>query len=160
MELLVVIAILALLIALLLPTIHRVRRQAAAVACQSTLRQWGMLMATYAAANDGKFFSQMTLVERRTSPQAAEVWVYYGTMDDPPPYQDEVSISRYSGNVCMDRHTGGINVVFMDWSVRKVGLKQLWALKWHKEYDMANRWTPAGGVRPEHWPAWMRAFKD
>jgi len=62
--------------------------------------------------------------------------------------------------VCMDRHTGGINMVFLDTSVRKVGLKELWTLKWHREYNTANRWTKAGGVQPEDWPQWMRGFKE
>ena len=48
----------------------------------------------------------------------------------------------------------------MDWSVRKVGLKELWTLKWHHEYDTAGPWTKAGGVQPEDWPQWMRSFKD
>jgi hypothetical protein len=51
-------------------------------------------------------------------------------------------------------------MVFLDGSVRKVGLKELWTLKWFPQYDTANRWTKAGGVRPEDWPQWMRGFKD
>ncbi len=64
------------------------------------------------------------------------------------------------GTWCIDRHGGGINMLFMDWSVRKVGLKQLWTLKWHRNFDTAGKWTMAGGVRPEDWPEWMRRFKD
>jgi hypothetical protein len=48
----------------------------------------------------------------------------------------------------------------MDSSVRKVGLKELWTLKWHRKFNTANRWTRAGGVQPEDWPEWMRNFKD
>jgi hypothetical protein len=48
----------------------------------------------------------------------------------------------------------------MDWSARKVGLKELWTLKWHRQFNTANRWTKAGGVKPEDWPPWMRRFKD
>jgi hypothetical protein len=48
----------------------------------------------------------------------------------------------------------------MDWSVRKVGLKELWTLKWQKEFNTHNHWTKAGGVQPEDWPEWMRNFKD
>ncbi len=60
----------------------------------------------------------------------------------------------------MDRHNGGINTLFMDWSVRKVGIKELWTLKWTKEFERAGPWTRAGGVRPEDWPQWMRGFKE
>ena len=62
--------------------------------------------------------------------------------------------------VCVNRHSGGINMLFRDWSVRKVGLKQLWTLKWHPEFDTSGPWTIAGGVQREDWPAWMRGFKD
>jgi hypothetical protein len=61
---------------------------------------------------------------------------------------------------CIDRHQGEINALFWDMTVRKVGLKELWTLKWEPRFDTANRWTKAGGVKPEDWPAWMRGFKD
>ena len=60
----------------------------------------------------------------------------------------------------MNRHDGRINCLFMDWSVRKVGLKELWTLKWANGWDTANRWTRAGGVQPADWPGWMRGFRD
>ena len=60
---------------------------------------------------------------------------------------------------CIDRH-GGVNVLFMDWSVRKVGLKELWTLKWHRRYITEGPWTKAGGAVASDWPAWMRPFKD
>jgi len=46
-ELLVVIAIIALLMAILMPSLQRVRRQAKAIACQSNLKQWGFVWAMY-----------------------------------------------------------------------------------------------------------------
>lgn len=55
-ELLVVIAVIALLMAILLPTLQRARRQAKAVACQSKLRQWGVAFCAYTTDYDGKFF--------------------------------------------------------------------------------------------------------
>jgi len=61
---------------------------------------------------------------------------------------------------CMNRHSGHMNFVFMDWSVRKVGLKELWMLKFHRMWNTANRFTTLGGVTAEDWPQWMRRFKD
>ena len=61
---------------------------------------------------------------------------------------------------CINRHDGYVNGLFFDWSVRKVGLKELWTLKWHRQYNTASPWTKAGGARPEDWPQWMRKFKD
>ena len=40
-ELLVVISVIALLMAILMPALQRVKRQAKAVICQSNLHQWG-----------------------------------------------------------------------------------------------------------------------
>ena len=60
----------------------------------------------------------------------------------------------------INRHNGHINGLFLDWSVRKIGLKELWTLKWHLQWDTANEWTKAGGVQTEDWPKWMRKFKD
>ena len=61
---------------------------------------------------------------------------------------------------CINRHNGHVNGLFLDWSVRKIGLKELWTLKWHSKFDTSNAWTKAGGVQPSDWPHWMRKFKD
>ena len=86
---------------------------------------------------------------------------------DSPPDSDGVPIgtsnSGNKGNMrsyCINRHDGGINSLFMDCSVRKVGLKELWTLKWNMQFNTANEWTKAAGVKPEDWPKWMRNFKD
>lgn len=52
-ELLVVIAIIALLVALLLPSLARARQQATAVQCASNMRQIGIAMRTYSNDNNG-----------------------------------------------------------------------------------------------------------
>jgi prepilin-type processing-associated H-X9-DG protein len=62
--------------------------------------------------------------------------------------------------VCLNRHSGAVNSAFLDWSVRKVGLKELWTLKWHKNFDTRGPWTKAGGVQPDNWPEWMQGMKD
>jgi len=86
------------------------------------------------------------------------------TSHDPPPQYDDMyapdEFEWPACTVCINRHGGGVNNLFMDWSVRKVGLKELWTLKWHREFDTAGPWTKAGGVQPEDWPKWMRNFKD
>jgi prepilin-type processing-associated H-X9-DG protein/prepilin-type N-terminal cleavage/methylation domain-containing protein len=81
----------------------------------------------------------------------------------PPPFEDfwgPSDGSCYWQPVCINRHNGGVNYLFLDWSVRKVGLKELWTLKWKKDFDTRGPWTKAGGVQPEDWPQWMRRFKD
>ncbi len=78
-------------------------------------------------------------------------WQY----DRPPDYDGQV---YYGGtdldeirSFCIDRHNGGVNGLFLDFSARKVGLKQLWQLRWHR------KWTaPTIPV----WPGWMENFKD
>jgi prepilin-type N-terminal cleavage/methylation domain-containing protein/prepilin-type processing-associated H-X9-DG protein len=89
-------------------------------------------------------------------------WPY--DKDLPLLYEDAPSkdcLTRAGTWVCnMDRHRGGINSLFMDWSVRKVGVKEPWTLKWSPGYNTQGQWTRAGGVKPEDWPEWMRQFKD
>ena len=78
---------------------------------------------------------------------------------DKPPSQED-SFGSHMALFCLNRHNGSVNGLFMDWSVRRVGLKELWALNWHPLYDKAGPWTKAGGVQPSDWPQWMRRFKD
>lgn len=75
----------------------------------------------------------------------------------PPPPREP---SGSAGEICINRHEGTLNSLFLDWSVRSVGLKELWTLKWHLQWDTRGRWTKAGNVQPEDWPEWMRGFKD
>ena len=256
--------------AVLLPTLQRVRKQAKTVGCQANLRQVGLIFAAYVAENNGRFapgtdkasvqrfgysgFMPMLIgvssghkdllrcpmayqpkgmpdlakAEAESSQCAGRigdtsspwVWAYreaqgswhvyvgsygfnictrniggsgwgggaaqYATTDvrvapDVPAYLDcmilEIAPALYHAEpppyegchdrpycsfspMVMNRHDGGINCLFMDWSVRKVGLKELWTLKWANGWDTANRWTRAGGVQPADWPGWMRGFRD
>jgi prepilin-type N-terminal cleavage/methylation domain-containing protein/prepilin-type processing-associated H-X9-DG protein len=277
-ELLVVIAIIALLIAILLPALQRVRKQARAVFCQTNLRQWGTTIAIYTEDNQGRlpltpigaiWFMRGSVPSEDVSfkpDQYNSVWTegiaccpmaakptdpkYNGFLIDDGPssepqwkvrvkwggtfkawqiiepsptflcsygfnawlldeiytyneqsgpyyrfyhrYLDILSLKKrgeipalmdcvlpfgqcdpnneppssetnYGSNFkcfCINRHDGYINSLFLDWSVRKVGLKELWTLKWRPGFDTAGPWTMAGGVQPEDWPEWMRNFKD
>lgn len=73
---------------------------------------------------------------------------------------DDELVAPPSSSFCIDRHLACVNGLFLDWSVRRVGLKELWTLRWHQKFNTANKWTLAGGVKPEDWPEWMRSFKD
>ncbi|MHC4625230.1 MAG: hypothetical protein ACYS4W_15150, partial [Planctomycetota bacterium] len=55
--------------------------------------------------------------------------------------------------VCIDRHGPAVNMVFLDFSVRRVGLKELWLLKWHRQWPEGRDHLPV-------WPEWMQDFKD
>jgi len=245
-ELLVVIAIIALLMAILVPTLQRVKHQANAVACLSNLRQWGLYFSLYTEENNGYFHKGWNAPGERASswmtvlrpyyinnqilcccPSATKpfaqgyrepfaawtndlneygsyginLWVtnpppgkegnkpaefYWRSRDvrgaakiplfaddlhwdtrphhtDEPP-QFEGQRDDWTTNAmkmfCMNRHSGFVNSTFVDFSARKVGLKELWILKWHRKYDTAGPWTQAGLVKPSDWPQWMRRFKD
>lgn len=57
--------------------------------------------------------------------------------DQPSLYPDKMVNPLHSmQRFCSNRHDNKTNVAFMDWSVRSVGLKQLWKLKWHKNYNV------------------------
>ena len=61
--------------------------------------------------------------------------------------------------VCLNRHNGAVNGVFLDFSVRKIGLKELWLLEWHRGWTEHLREVglPTAWGDPEHW---MYNFKD
>jgi len=70
---------------------------------------------------------------------------------DPAPAQDGEFLWSFGGGmrrVCTSRHTGRVNMLFMDWSLRKVRLKELWQLKWHRNF------VPGEPV----WPDWIEAL--
>lgn len=57
--------------------------------------------------------------------------------------------AAWSSSMCrfaIDRHSRAINMCFMDSSTRKVGLYDLWTLKWHRNaqpnYDVIIPWLP------------------
>jgi prepilin-type processing-associated H-X9-DG protein len=80
---------------------------------------------------------------------------------DPPTYDDQdFRAGSQMNRFCINRHNGFVNWAFLDGSARKVGLKELWTLKWHREYDTCGGWTQCGGVEPNDWPVWMRDFED
>ena len=85
-----------------------------------------------------------------------------GTGGNPPQYHGEwISANREMMHFCIDRHgQGTANHLFMDWHVSKLGVKELWTLKWHRYFNTMGPWTTAGGVLPRDWPEWMKDFRD
>jgi len=251
----VVIAVIALLTAILLPALGRVRRQAKAVVCRSNVRQWAVAFSAYTNDNNYCFNTGLYGPTATTSkgwpdalrsytggnqdlcycPMATKLvseggqhpfaafcnfvfvpgpsweeegwdsgsygmnaWVYnppsavtenrFGlptannwrranvrgasnipllldsmwidawpdTTNEPPPFDGDFEGawhgSRQIRMFCINRHEGTVNGAFVDFSVRKIGLKELWKLKWHRNCDL-NAATP-------EWPVWMKKFKD
>lgn len=246
-ELLVVIAIIALLMAILMPALARVRKQAKTVLCQSTLKQWGVIWAMYMDENEGDFpdylagdwmlnladyyrrsekrldndkllycaaatksisqgaprrYAIIGEVGDNRGSYSLNEWIYDSDdtgggrdlqdywrntnhkglsnipvmgdgswrsdaqpyeHDQPPSYEGEPRGGVATNEIrifCVNRHDGFVNMLFMDWSTRKVGLKELWTLKWYTRCNTAGPWTRAGLVQQSDWPEWMRNFKD
>ena len=98
-------------------------------------------------------------------PMFLDGWFFCGWpvyTNTPPSYDGDryASDANAMNRFCINRHDGFINGLFCDWSARKIGLKQLWTLKWHRTYNINGPWTKAGNAQPSDWPMWMRSFKD
>ena len=253
-ELLVVIAIIIILLAILLPALQGIRKQANAVVCQSNLHQWGLLFATLAQSNDGRLRDREEWEQCRTqqfayyldnfncevfcpsakrkvsptgagsafqswycpnhpyragsyglngySPAYSEPWTFedssrdchsieqgwtnvyqqrtntipvmldcalwagFPNPTDAPAKQEDKAATEPSLDsngmklFSINRHHGFVNTLFMDWSVRKAGLKELWKLKWHKNFNTNGPWTITGNVQSQNWPEWMKNLKE
>jgi hypothetical protein len=79
--------------------------------------------------------------------------------DEPPPYEwsnwmpDNHEMRRF----CVRRHGRyHVNGVFMDYSVKRYTIKELWMLKWHKNWPAGTDHLPP----PGGWPAWMADVPD
>ncbi len=88
-----------------------------------------------------------------------QYFYYWASANAAPPSYDG-DFSNEMQWLCINRHTGYINAVFLDFSARKVGLKELWTLKHSRTYNTCGPWTQCGGVQPNDWPEWMQDFKD
>ena len=75
--------------------------------------------------------------------------------DDTPPPEADAGGGRIR-KFCIDRHGGAINSVFFDGAARRISLKKLWQLKWHRSFD--NRKNPYAKADAD-WPQWMSSFK-
>jgi len=81
------------------------------------------------------------------------------------PFNDEVAPwetdnTNHMARACMNRHMGHVNVLMCDFSARKVGVKELYTLKWHRSFNTRGVLTRAGGMTSDQWPDWIRPFKE
>jgi len=72
-------------------------------------------------------------------PLLLDSWWYYGYpyhTDLPTEWEGQTKAGEHGmDKFCINRHGNGtINGVFLDHSARRVGLKELWRLKWHKSF--------------------------
>jgi prepilin-type N-terminal cleavage/methylation domain-containing protein len=267
-ELLVVIATIAILMAILVPALHRAREQGRTVRCLANLKQWNLIFAMYTENNDGNFWSGLAsfgnvgywwpwqledglkdwkknkiwlcpTAQKPRSEAGANLNIFnsWGIYKDS--YTDDITHIKYtagtngingsyalngyvlsipmgrdfssgvpasdgwrtpyergasyvplftdalrfdlwpleteepaneefeawSGNsmarCSINRHAGFVCSSFLDFSARKIGLKELWTLKWHKSFNTAGPWTLAGNNgEPPGWPGWLKKFKE
>jgi prepilin-type N-terminal cleavage/methylation domain-containing protein len=87
--------------------------------------------------------------------------------DDPPRYDGEIYFSD-PGDIheikgfCQNRHHERVNGLFLDFSVRPVGLKELWELRWHQNWveDLASVGRPDFCTLIGGYDGWMCHFRD
>lgn len=111
----------------------------------------------YLWGQDTRYNWRRSSVNRASGiPLFMDCWRWGGTPYDtniPYSYLPQVQAEYLHGmnRFCLDRHNMKINVLFLDLSVRKVGLKEMWTLRWSKHFDTHNQQTGDNAV----WPAWM-----
>jgi len=75
--------------------------------------------------------------------------------DTPPPYESSVWTpgTQEMRRACIKRHPPYyVNILFMDWTVGRRTIKELWLLRWHRNW-------PPNPVLPD-WPPWMSDVPD
>jgi len=73
--------------------------------------------------------------------------------DSPPEFEGMCEFGDFGVNMqgfCINRHNGFINGLSVDFSARKIGLKELWRLKWHRAFD-THADLPV-------WPDWLKGI--
>jgi hypothetical protein len=72
-------------------------------------------------------------------------YIYYWASSTaaPPAYDGDFTTPEMHW-ICINRHNGFTNAVFLDFSARKIGLKELWTLKHSRTFDTCGPWTICG----------------
>jgi prepilin-type N-terminal cleavage/methylation domain-containing protein len=90
--------------------------------------------------------------------------------DTPPEYDGQAYSGGAGGNrdelrrFCMNRHFSHVNGVFLDFAARRIGLKELWEIRWSRYwYRTSDSSLTPDYMPPTEWddPAhWMHGMKD
>jgi prepilin-type N-terminal cleavage/methylation domain-containing protein len=98
-ELLVVIGIIALLVAILLPTLNKARQGAYAVQCMSNMRQIGQALVMYATdgSNKGKWPTIAPAPSAAKDYRMSSDWIAWQTLPAPARNINDSSIAKYIG---------------------------------------------------------------
>ena len=90
------------------------------------------------------------------------LWIYGWPQptDEPPDYDGQYFLQTTSSmaRFCTSRHYGAINGLFLDFSARKIGLKELWLLKWSRTYDV--EWARQNEPDWTIGTGWIMPLKD
>ncbi len=104
-----------------------------------------------------------------------DAWPFH--IDEPPLYADQAHSGDWGDkneiqHFCINRHNGFINLLFVDFTVRQVGLKELWTLQWNRHWEKKLK-PPSEEIDPSPWvrtihnepdwrnyAPWMIPFKD
>ena len=73
--------------------------------------------------------------------------------DTPPSSGEGTGGAGMMKRYCINRHDGRVNAVFVDFTVRPVRLKELWRLKWHRQFDTT-------AYKSITWPDWMAGMPE
>jgi hypothetical protein len=97
-------------------------------------------------ATDPAFWRRAGLKGAAQAPVLMDSMFFYywgSSTADPPAFDGDYTTPEMHW-ICINRHTGYVNAVFLDFSARKVGLKELWTLKHSRTFDTCGPWTICG----------------
>jgi type II secretory pathway pseudopilin PulG len=116
----------------------------------------------YFSGTAGNFWKTTMISKAQTVPLMLDSFYHIALpieQDSPPPFRGSYSYGNngFMETFCLDRHTvpGETQGIFMDYSARKIGLKELWRLKWNRNFHT--------DCNPPDWKSqapWMVKFKD
>lgn len=129
------------------------------------LNSWVLSQAYTAGQEDWLMWKTPYIKESLYIPMVFDCAAYQNATpwhkDEPPRWPGDYWVSSNDDEMryaCIDRHNERINMAFCDFTTRKIGLKQLWELRWHRNWYKGTGNVP--DYNPPVWPDWMQHMKD